>query len=142
MFSRPEQSPTYTVGGSSVLYDAVAILVPEAAIDDLTKEATARDFVADAFQHCKIIGYASAAMLLLEKAGIADAPDEGVISLPGEEGLASFISELGKLRVWGREPSVKLGKTSPPLKQHLSRRGFEPRRSLPNPDRNADLCDR
>jgi len=52
----------------------------------------------------------------LEKAGIADSLDEGVRSLPGEEGLSTFVAELGKLRVWGREPSVKLGKTSPPIK--------------------------
>ncbi len=44
-----------------------------AAIDDLLKEATARDFVADAFQHCKFIGYHQSAIPLLEKAGIADA---------------------------------------------------------------------
>lgn len=93
-------------GGPSVLFDAIALLTSTAAIEDLVQEATARDFVADAFQHCKFIGYDQSAMPLLEKAGIADALDEGVITLPGEEGLASFVSALGKLRVWGREPSV------------------------------------
>ncbi|MGQ3206068.1 MAG: catalase-related domain-containing protein, partial [Sphingopyxis sp.] len=44
-------------GGPSVLFDAVAVLASPAAIEDLVKEATARDFVADAFQHCKFIGY-------------------------------------------------------------------------------------
>lgn len=102
-------------GGPSVLFDAVALLTSAAAIDDLLKEATARDFVADAFQHCKFIGYDQSAMPLLEKAGIADTLDEGVLALPGEEGLSSFVEELGKLRVWGREPSVKLGKASPPI---------------------------
>lgn len=101
-------------GGSSVLFDAVALLTSAEAMDDLVKEATARDFVADAFQHCKFIGYDQSAMPLLEKAGIADALDEGVIALPGEEGLGGFVSSLGKLRVWGREPSVKLGKASAP----------------------------
>lgn len=101
-------------GGPSVLFDAVALLTSAAAMDDLVKEATARDFVADAFQHCKFIGYDQSAMPLLEKAGIADALDEGVIALPGEEGLGGFVSSLGKLRVWGREPSVKLGKASAP----------------------------
>lgn len=101
-------------GGPSVLFDAVALLTSAEAMDDLVKEATARDFVADAFQHCKFIGYDPSAMPLLEKAGIADALDEGVIALPGEEGLGGFVSSLGKLRVWGREPSVKLGKASAP----------------------------
>ncbi len=102
-------------GGPSVLFDAVALLTSTAAIEDLVKEAAARDFVADAFQHCKFIGYDQSAMPLLEKAGIADALDEGVVALPGEEGLSAFVEELGKLRVWGREPSVKLGKASPPV---------------------------
>jgi len=104
-------------GGPSVLFDAVALLTSEAAIAELTEEATARDFVADAFQHCKFIGYDRSALPLLEIAGIADAMDEGVLPLPGEEGLAAFVSELGKLRVWAREPSVKLGKASVPVNE-------------------------
>ncbi len=103
-------------GGPSVLFDAVALLTSAEAIDDLVKEAAARDFVADAFQHCKFIGYDPSALPLLEKAGIADALDEGVIALPGDDGLAAFVEELGKLRVWGREPSVKLGKASAQIK--------------------------
>lgn len=103
-------------GGPSVLFDAVALLTSDEALDDLVKEATARDFVADAYQHCKFIGYEQSAMPLLEKAGIAGALDEGTIALPGEEGLAAFVSQLGKLRVWAREPSVKLGKASAPVK--------------------------
>lgn len=103
-------------GGPSVLFDAVALLTSATAMDDLVNEAAARDFVADAFQHCKFIGYDHSAVPLLEKAGIADALDEGVLALPGEDGLSAFVVELGKLRVWGREPSVKLGKASPPNK--------------------------
>ncbi|SCX92378.1 catalase C [Rhizobium sp. NFACC06-2] len=102
-------------GGPSVLFDAVALLTSAAAMDELIKEATARDFVADAFQHCKFIGYDQSALPLLEKAGIADVMDEGMLPLPGEGGLAAFVSELGKLRVWAREPSLKLGKASVPV---------------------------
>ena len=100
-------------GGPSVLFDAVALLVAAPAVVDLVNEATARDFVADAFQHCKFIGYVPDAAPLLQVAGIADKLDEGTIELPGES-LAAFVEELGKLRVWGREPSVKLGKASVP----------------------------
>jgi catalase len=101
-------------GGPSVLFDAVALLPAKAAMDDLLQEATARDFVADAFQHCKFIGHVADAFPLLERAGIADRLDEGVIELPGENGLSAFVTELGKLRLWAREPSVKLGKASVP----------------------------
>lgn len=103
-------------GGPSVLYDAVAILPSPEAVDELATEATARDFVADAFQHCKFIGHGAAAMPLLEKAGIADSLDEGVIALSAEKDIAGFLKELGKLRLWSREPGVKHGKASIPVK--------------------------
>jgi catalase len=102
-------------GGPSVLFDAVVVLTSHQAIDDLVKEAAARDFVADAFQHCKYIGYDQSAIPLLEKAGIASELDEGTVQLSGGKDVAAFVEELGKLRVWGREPSVKLGKASPPI---------------------------
>lgn len=102
-------------GGPSVLFDAVVILTSHQAIDDLVKEAAARDFVADAFQHCKYIGYDQSAMPLLEKAGISGQLDEGTIQLSDSKDIEAFVEKLGKLRVWGREPSVKLGKASPPI---------------------------
>ena len=101
-------------GGPSVLFDAVALLPAKAAMDDLLQKATARDFVTDAFEHCKFIGHAADALPLLQVAGIADRLDEGVIELPGENGLSAFVAELGKLRLWAREPSVKIGKASIP----------------------------
>ncbi|MBY5343754.1 catalase [Rhizobium leguminosarum bv. viciae] len=95
-------------GGPSVLYDAVALLPSAEGTGDLLKEATARDFVADAFVHCKFIGYVETALPLMQKAGIADSLDEGVIALGAARDVMTFIKALGKLRVWGREPSVKL----------------------------------
>ncbi|KPH08062.1 catalase [Rhizobium acidisoli] len=95
-------------GGPSVLYDAVALLPSPAGSSDLLKEATARDFVSDAFVHCKFIGYVETALPLMQKAGIADSLDEGVLALRAAGDVAAFVKALGKLRVWGREPSVKL----------------------------------
>ncbi|WP_313607157.1 catalase C [Rhizobium sp.] len=100
-------------GGPSVLFDAVALLPSEAGVEDLLREATARDFVADAFQHCKFIGYSETAFPLLEKAGIANDMDEGVLVLASDASLTTFVEELGKLRIWGREPSIKVGSASP-----------------------------
>ncbi|MGO6842560.1 catalase [Rhizobium ruizarguesonis] len=95
-------------GGPSVLYDAVALLPSAEGTGDLLKEATARDFVADAFVHCKFIGYVETALPLMQKVGIADSLDEGVIALGAAKDVTTFIKALGKLRIWGREPSVKL----------------------------------
>ena len=95
-------------GGPSVLYDAVALLPSSAGSSDLLKEATAHDFVSDAFVHCKFIGYVETALPLMQRAGIADSLDEGVLALRAAGDVAAFVKALGKLRVWGREPSVKL----------------------------------
>ena len=95
-------------GGPSVLYDAVALLPSQAAMADLIKEATARDFVADAFAHCKFIGYVEAAMPLLERAGIADNLDEGCVAFSGPKDVANFLKILGALRLWARESKVKM----------------------------------
>ncbi len=94
-------------GGPSVLYDAVAVLAAEDAMPDLLKESTARDFVADAFAHCKFIGYAAPVLALMKKAGIEDL-DEGTVELGSAKDIEAFVAELGKLRVWAREPSVKI----------------------------------
>jgi hypothetical protein len=68
-----------------------------------------QDFVADAFAHCKFIGYVDAAQPLLQKAGISSADmDEGCLALETAKSAKGFVDGLGKLRVWGREPNVKL----------------------------------
>ncbi len=92
-------------GRPSVLFDAVATLPSDAGLEYLLKEATARDLLAHAFQHCKFIGYSEVALPLLGKAGIEKDIDEGVLELSGSASLTSFVKELGKLRFWGREPS-------------------------------------
>ena len=96
-------------GGPSVLYDAIALLPGADAIDDLLQESTVRDFVADAFAHCKFIGHVKAAVPLFEKAGIAEADfDEGIVALASSKDVTGFVGKLGQLRVWSREPRVKM----------------------------------
>ena len=55
-------------GGPSVLYDAVAVLASPDGTALLAKDAAAKDFVSDAFAHCKFIAYSADAMPLFEKA--------------------------------------------------------------------------
>jgi catalase len=96
-------------GGPSVLYDAVALIPGAGGVSGLLQESTARDFVADAFAHCKFIGYIDAVTPLLEKAGITEKDrDEGFISLATPKNVEGFVGNLGKLRVWSREPNVKM----------------------------------
>ncbi len=95
-------------GGPSVLFDSVAILLTPDGAAKLSTEATARDFVADAFAHLKFIGYNQAAATLLAKAGVSPNADKGVIALGKDADASTFISECGKLRLWDREPKTKM----------------------------------
>ncbi|KPF97281.1 catalase [Rhodopseudomonas sp. AAP120] len=91
-------------GGPSVLYDAVAVLLSEDGALQLQQEATARDFVADAFAHAKFIATSKEAAPLLEKAGVE--PDGGVMSLGGAKDAERFLELCTQLRFWEREPKV------------------------------------
>jgi catalase len=91
-------------GGPSVLYDAVAILISDDGARLLTSEATARDFVADAFAHAKFIAYVGSATPLLDKAAVV--PDDGCMLPAKPDDAAAFIAACGQLRFWTREASV------------------------------------
>ncbi|KAB2681006.1 MULTISPECIES: catalase [Brucella/Ochrobactrum group] len=95
-------------GGPSVLFDAVALVLSEEAANRLIGESTARDFVADAFAHCKFIGFTAGAMALLAKAGIEPEMDEGLIPLDNARAATDFVASCRKLRIWAREDTVKL----------------------------------
>jgi catalase len=91
-------------GGPSVLYDAVAILVSTDGVAKLIREATAKDFVSDAFAHAKFIAYSESAKPLIDKAGVV--PDEGVMALKAPQDVEAFLQRCGQLRLWEREAKV------------------------------------
>jgi catalase len=79
-------------GAPSIFFDAVAVIVSEAGGQKLVREAAAIDFVSDAFNHLKVIGYVPTAKPLLRRAGIADELlDAGVVSLTSVDAVAGFI---------------------------------------------------
>jgi catalase len=61
----------------------------------------ARDFVTDAYAHCKFIGYAGDPSPLFEATGLSGLMDDGFISLE-EHSAADFISRCAELRFWNR----------------------------------------
>ena len=85
-------------GAPSVLFDAVALVLTDAAATALSREKAAVDFVSDAFAHCKAIGHTPGAGALLDKAGVA--ADEAVIALP--DGAGALVAMLSN-RLWSRE---------------------------------------
>lgn len=95
-------------GGPSVLFDAVVLAVSEQVATQLANEATARDFVADAYAHVKYIGYVPEAKPLLDKAGVSEDGDEGIIQLSAADSdVANFVAAAKNLRYWQREAQVK-----------------------------------
>jgi catalase len=92
-------------GGPSVLYDTVVVLAAKDGAEALAALPAARDFVTDAYAHCKCIGYAGDAAPLFEAAGLSRLMDDGFISLD-ETAAAEFISRCAELRFWSRQLSV------------------------------------
>ena len=95
-------------GGPSVLYDAVAVIVSDEGAALLSKDAPSKDFVADAFAHCKFMGLSPEAKPLLVKAGIAEDLDDGCLGLKSADDAKAFVAALGPLRFWDRESKVDL----------------------------------
>jgi catalase len=92
-------------GGPSVLYDAVAVLSSAEGAALLAREATARDFVNDAFAHAKFIAYSETAKPLFEKAGMTEM-DGGFVALKSAADAKRFVAACRKLRFWEREAKV------------------------------------
>jgi catalase len=88
-------------GGPSVLYDAVAVIASEEGARLLLKDGPTRDFISEAFSHCKYINYTEEAATLLQTAGIAENLDEGCVLL--EANADDFVGMLGQLCVGPRE---------------------------------------
>lgn len=94
-------------GGPSVLFDAIALLPGDKDIDKLANHSPVRDFISDAFAHCKFIGFNTAAEQLFKSAGLADKKDDGCLKIDSSESACSqFIKSCRDLRYWPREDAV------------------------------------
>jgi catalase len=94
-------------GAPSVLYDAVAVIASPGGARALATNPAARDFLSDAYAHCKFIGYTSGAAPLFAAAGLdldgdAVAHDGGIVSLDSRP-AADFILRCRPLRFWDRQ---------------------------------------
>src|SRR5690554_3776510 len=87
-------------GGPSVLFDAVALLMTDNEADTLASHGPARDFVNDAFAHCKFIGYNKAARTLLKSAGLEEKVDAGCLTLDTPEQAANLVEQCQTGRYW------------------------------------------
>lgn len=94
--------PQEKIGGSpSVLYDAVAILLPNnytLKAKDLHK---VEEFIKDAYLHNKFIGYSDAIQPLVKQLNLS--VDKGMLLLDSEEAVTAFLTMCGELRYWQRD---------------------------------------
>jgi catalase len=89
-------------GGPSVLFDAVAVVLSDDKADEVSMMKPAKDFVSDAFAHCKFIGWNAAAKPLFEAAGLGDKEDDGTLKLDSGN-VDAFLKASRDLRFWPRE---------------------------------------
>lgn len=88
-------------GAPSVLFDAVAVDLSEAAAATLSKESAAVQFVSDAYVHLKAIAHSEGAAALLKKAGVKS--DGGTMSIDDK----TFAGAAGR-RYFEREIKVRM----------------------------------
>jgi catalase len=95
---------------SSVLFDAVFVAGGGESAEKLTTVPEAREFLMEAYKHCKTVGFGAGAEFLLTLLGIesdADGTPEGVI-VDQDGTVASlaeaFITAVMQHRHWTREP--------------------------------------
>lgn len=95
-------------GGPSVLFDAVAVIPSLEGAALLEGDGPSRDFVSDAFVHCKFIGLSEGGTAIMVAAGLGEKVDDACIALDVPEKAAAFIEACGPLRFWNRELKVDL----------------------------------
>ena len=100
-------------GGPSALYDAVAVLVSAEGAAMLAGDAAAKDFVSDAFAHCKFIAFNADAETLLDAARLPPERGEGFAKVSTAKDMTAFVAKCGELRFWPREANVDLDPSPP-----------------------------
>ncbi|HUS31649.1 MAG TPA: catalase [Kofleriaceae bacterium] len=105
------------LGAPSVLFDAVVVAPGAAALPTLMIESAAKQWVFDAFTHCKVIGVVGAAQPLLDAAGVM--PDDGIVAITGKS-LDAYVARVKQGRIWTREvitmgPDKKLSTSKTPV---------------------------
>jgi catalase len=96
-----------------VIFDAVVVIVGDDATA-LVAAPSARQWIADAFAHCKVIGFTRGAKPLLDAARVES--DAGVLAIDNAKAIAAFIETAKRGRIWSRE-AEQADKPDPPRKR-------------------------
>ena len=84
----------------SVLYDAVIVILSDNNKDEVINNPYIRNFVNDAYSHCKFIGYNKESKWFFDAMNLTI--DGGCIALD-ENAPKEFIAKCKKLRFWDRK---------------------------------------
>lgn len=84
-----------------VLFDAVAVIASSRGAEELARDRCARDWVFNAFHHCRVVGYSAGAAPLLVRSGIDDLGD--LMLLTGEHDASLFVKLAVASRAWERD---------------------------------------
>jgi catalase len=109
-------------GGPSVVFDAVALVLADEGVLELTKLPAARDFVSDAYSHYKFIGFTEAALKLFQKVGLPDELDDGFLPLDGSPAVPTVdqIAKAASVTTGKVVPKAPKQSTKPPTKKGRS----------------------
>jgi catalase len=88
-----------------VLFDAVAIIASADGARLLEGDASAIDWIRDAYGHLKVIGATAASNPLLDRAGAV--PDAGVVTIEHAKDVPRFITAAKHGRIWDRETRIR-----------------------------------
>jgi catalase len=94
-------------GGPSVLYDAVVVLASTVGAARLMRLPAAKDFVTDAYNHCKFIGYSPDAVAFFEACGITGSLDNGVLQVADGASIRRFLEDSAPFTVLGPSTSPR-----------------------------------
>ncbi|ANK81076.1 MAG: catalase HPII [Rhizobiales bacterium NRL2] len=89
-------------GGPSVVFDAVAVVMPSNTAGQVKQDKPTVDFVSDAFAHAKFIAYGEQAQPVLE-AAIGPELDSGCVKVADAGDARAFIEKCRAMRFWDRE---------------------------------------
>ncbi|HEX2784798.1 MAG TPA: catalase-related domain-containing protein, partial [Ilumatobacteraceae bacterium] len=101
-------------GGPSVLYDAVAVLASDDGAVLLSAHPAAKQFVTDAHNHCKVVGFVPAVRQLFNAAGLTALVDSGYIDVSARKGATVMVEACRAGRIWSRaDKPTDFAKPSP-----------------------------
>ncbi|QDV24604.1 catalase [Aureliella helgolandensis] len=93
-------------GAPSCMFDCVIIAPESSQVPSLAEQASATDWVRDAYAHLKVVGFTAESRPLFEKGSVPFDNEPGVLELAKGK-VDDFIEAAKMHRIWDRESKVR-----------------------------------